>query len=112
MMQQFKNMNELVEYLGQLEERVKNLEKENSRLHAIQPKNEGVNKNQIVEYISQRIPQTNLLSPKFLTRAFAVWGHFFTAHFIISFTIIFVLSILYFCLIVVGLTSFINAIQS
>ncbi len=106
-MQQFKNMNELVEYLGKLEERVNKLEEENSRLRAIQPKNDGVNKNQIVEYISQRIPQTDLLSPKFFTRAFAVWGHFFMANFIISF----IFGILYFCLVMIGLASAVGTVQ-
>lgn len=37
-MQQFKNMNELVEYLGNLEERVKTLETENTNLRSIKPK--------------------------------------------------------------------------
>ena len=35
MMQQFKSMNELVEYLGRLEERLKCLEQENQKFRAM-----------------------------------------------------------------------------
>jgi hypothetical protein len=80
---QFKNMNELVEYLGTLEERIKTLEAENRSLRAIQPKND-MDGNAIAKAVSRYIPQTDLLSPGFLKRAFAVWGHFFVANFIVS----------------------------
>ena len=30
------------------------------------------------------LPNTSLLSPRFLSRAFAVWGHYFVASFLIS----------------------------
>jgi hypothetical protein len=93
-MQQFKNMNELVEYLGSLENRVKALETENTNLRAIQPKTESVDGNAIARYVSLVLPQTNLLSSGFFKRAFAVWGHFFVANLIIG-TIV---GILYTCL--------------
>lgn len=80
----FKSMNELVEYLGQLEERVKTLEVENGRLRAVTPVQESVDGKAIARFVSASLPQTNLLSPGFLKRAFAVWGHFFVANLLIS----------------------------
>ncbi len=97
MAQQFKNMNELVEYLGILEGRIKTLEAENVNLRAIQPKGESVDGNTIAKYVSRYIPQTNLLSPGFLKRAFAVWGHFFVANLIIGT----VFGSIYFCVMMV-----------
>ena len=82
---QFKNMNELVEYLGRLEERIKTLEAENKSLRAIQPRNENVDGNVIAKHVARYLPKTDLISTGFLKRAFAVWGHFFTANLIISF---------------------------
>ena len=96
-MQQFNNMNELVEYLGNLENRVKSLETENVDLRALAPKDEGMDGNMIAKYVSNALPQTNLLSPGFFKRAFAVWGHFFVANLIIG--IIF--TIVYFCFVMV-----------
>lgn len=93
-MQPIKSMNELVDYLGNLEERLKTLEAENANLRAIQPKSAGVDGNMIARYVSRALPQTNLLSPGFLKRAFTVWGHFFVANLIIG-TIV---GILYACL--------------
>lgn len=34
--------------------------------------------------LEARLPQTKLVSPKFLTRAFAVWGHFFVSNLLLS----------------------------
>jgi hypothetical protein len=96
MPQQFKDLNELTEYLGKLEERVVVLETENANLRAIQPKSEPVDGNVIAAYISHSLPQTGLLSPSFMKRAFTVWGHMFVANLIIG-AIFF---ILYLCLIV------------
>lgn len=95
-MQQFNNMNELVEYLGKLENRVKNLETENTNLRAL-AKNEGMDGNMIARYVGHALPHTDLLSPGFFKRAFAVWGHFFVANLIIG-TII---TVAYFCLVMV-----------
>lgn len=36
------------------------------------------------EALRERIPDTNLISPKFLNRAFTVWGHYIVAGFIIA----------------------------
>jgi hypothetical protein len=104
MAQQFKNMNELVEYLGALEERVKTLEAENVNLRAIQPRSEGVDGNVIAKYVSRYMPKTNLVSPGFLSRAFAVWGHFFVANLIFGA----IGGTIYFCLVVVVLGAFLQ----
>lgn len=34
--------------------------------------------------LQDRIPDSNIISPKFLNRAFAVWGHYVVAGFIIA----------------------------
>lgn len=34
--------------------------------------------------LEARLPRTNLVSPNFLSRAFAVWGHFFVSNLILS----------------------------
>lgn len=104
MAQQFKNMNELVEYLGTLEERITTLEAENNNLQAIQPRSQ-IDGNVITKYVSHFIPQTNLFSTGFLTRAFAVWGHFFVANLIVGT----IGGAIYFCLVVLVLGS---ALQS
>lgn len=80
---QFKNMNELADYLGVLEARIKTLENENRQLQAVTSP-QAVDGNMISRYVGRALPQTNLLSPGFLKRSFAVWGHFFVAHLIIS----------------------------
>ena len=96
MLQQFKNMNELVTYLGELEGRVKYLEEENRALRAA-PASTGLSKadeHTIAKYVATFLPLTNIVHPSFLKRAFAVWGHFFVANFIISLPF----TLLYFCL--------------
>ena len=80
---QFKNMNELAEYLGVLEARIKTLENENKQLAVSSPQ-APVDGNLISRYVARVLPQTALLSPGFLKRSFAVWGHFFVANLIIT----------------------------
>src|SRR5690242_3021724 len=93
MLTQFKSMNELVEYLGTLEERIRKLEVENRLLREVPPTKETVNSNPFASSILEMFPQTNLLSFSFVKRAFSMWGHFFVANLIIGT----VLAILYFC---------------
>lgn len=106
MLQQFKNMNELTEYLGALEERVGKLEEENRRLRFEQPSE--INGNIIAKYVARYIPRTNLINRNFLKRAFTVWGHFFVANLIIGITV----GIAYACLMMIFFGSlFGNLIQ-
>jgi len=91
---QFKNMNELVEYMGVLEQRVNALEAEDSQLRAIVPTKTGVDGNTITKYVSQALPHTKLISPNFLKRSFTVWGHFFVANLIIGI----IVGVIYACL--------------
>lgn len=90
---EFKNMNDLVEYLGRLEERINDLEEENRQLRVDAIARVNTDRNATANYLQRLLPQTNLLSPSFLKRSFAVWGHFFVANLIIG-TII---AIGYFC---------------
>ena len=96
MLQQFKSMNELVEYLGKLEGRVQSLEEENQRLRAapVPASTNNVDERTIAKMVASFLPLTNIVHPSFLKRAFAVWGHFFVANFIIMIPFV----ILYFCL--------------
>ena len=94
---QFKNMNELIEYLGVIEQRLIALEAENKQLRTLAPSNAGFDGNVISRYISRVLPKTNLFSSSFLKRAFAVWGHFFVANLIIGTTF----GVIYFCFVIV-----------
>lgn len=73
MNKKFNNAEELNQYLEKLEKRIDNLENENKQL---------IKRNQ-----PQRLPNTNIINQNFLQRAFAIWGHFFTAHIIITIVI-------------------------
>ena len=98
MLQQFKSMNELVHYLGALEERVQALEEENQRLRSapapLPTGTSNVDERTIAKMVASFLPLTNIVHPSFLKRAFAVWGHFFVANLIISLPF----TLLYFCL--------------
>ena len=85
---QFNNMNELIGYLGALEDRVKTLEGQNESLNQYITDLGGDAK--------KMLPKTGLLSTSFMQRAFTVWGHYFVAQLIIGlimFIITFVLGI-------------------
>ncbi len=86
MLEPVKSTDELMLHIGTLEQRLAKLEAERDQLRAT---------------AMTTLPQTNLLSPKFLTRAFAVWGHYFVASLLIGI----VLSVFYcaFLLVVGGL---------
>lgn len=101
MLQQFKSMNELVEYLGRLEERVKYLEEENRQLRANPGSASNIDERTIAKHVASFLPLTNIVHPSFLKRAFAVWGHFFVAHLIITLPFI----LIYFCLLALAFSS-------
>ena len=87
-------MNELVSYLGSLEERLKTLEAENEKLRKIAPPREMINEKAIERVVLDYLPDTNLIDHSFWKRAFAVGGHFFMANIIVGI----VFGILYVCL--------------
>lgn len=96
MLRQFKSLNELVEYLAGLEGRIKTLEEENQRLRAAPaPKSpNSLDEHALTKQAASSLPVTNIVHPSFLSRAFAVWGHFFVANLIITLPLV----ILYWCL--------------
>ena len=80
---QFNNMSELLSYLESLENRLKTIENENRVLMD--------QKEFLTKYIDgldkaeqPALPRTNIVSPSYIKRAFAVWGHYFVANLIIS----------------------------
>ena len=46
-----------------------------------------------IDELQDRIPDSNIISPKFINRAFAVWGHYVVAGFIITIPFIFLVSL-------------------
>jgi len=77
------NMNELLVYLDSLEERVRELEKENTALLSQQDSLDRYIK-ELGGDAQKMLPKSSLLSTSFIQRAFAVWGHYFVAQLIIS----------------------------
>ncbi|MCX6026780.1 MAG: hypothetical protein NTY23_11070 [Chloroflexi bacterium] len=67
------------EYVGSLERRIASLEAEVQQLRTA-----SVQTNTSLEGLKSRLPTTSLGSPKFLSRAFTVWGHYFVAQVIIA----------------------------
>ncbi|MDX9993068.1 MAG: hypothetical protein RBS68_13600 [Anaerolineales bacterium] len=84
MLPQLRNMDELVAYLGTLENRIQLLEQENKKLLAKPASKAVVEGKTIAKYVYRILPQSNIISPSFLKRAFTVWGHFFVANLIIG----------------------------
>jgi hypothetical protein len=97
MLQQFKSMNELKEYLETLEERIRKIEAENRMLRDTPPNRDPIDSNAIASSVLRSFPRTNLFSFSFLKRAFTVWGHFFVANLIIGL----IVTIAYLCLMMV-----------
>jgi hypothetical protein len=93
MIEPVKSLDELVSYLTTLEARMAELEAENVRLRSLTLDNSREDRREFARYVSQALPQTNIVSPNFFKRAFAVWGHFFVAQLIIGISF----GILYLC---------------
>ena len=94
-------MNELVAYLNALEERVNVLEQENHQLRLRMPQPD-LTENMITKTVTRAIPKTQIISHNFLSRAFAIWGHFMVANLMVGF----VFSIIYLCLMLLVFKSF------
>lgn len=81
---QFRTQNELVKYLENLEQRIETLEAENQALKEEQSASSEIDLlRQVNDLLDERFPKTKMFNFNFLTRAFTVWGHFFTAQLII-----------------------------
>lgn len=106
MTEQIINMNELIQHMSELEQRINKLETENSQLRSIVPANPNPDGNAIAKYVARVLPQTNIINPNFLKRAFTVWGHFFVANLIIGITV----GICYACLMMTLFGSVFNSI--
>lgn len=104
---QFKNMNELVEYLSTLEERIRIVEDENQALKVAQSKN-IIDGSLVSKMISRHLPKSDMFSPSFFKRAFAVWGHFFVANLIIGS----IAGALYFCFVWMLLSTMLGNVSS
>ena len=65
------------EYIFALEKRIMYLEVELKRLSI--ENNEIKKLSRDIEEVEELIPNSNLMSENFFTRAFAVWGHYFVA---------------------------------
>jgi cell division septum initiation protein DivIVA len=101
----FRSQGELLDFLVLLEDRVIKLEAENVELRTrfdIKKKEleteleMGAKHQALIQAVQDSLPQTGLLSESFLTRAFAVWGHYFVAQLLIGvvITAVYVLAIL------------------
>ncbi len=77
----FQNQAELNSYLNSLESRITALENEKRNLQDLVQR---LNNMETLQQRSRILPQTGLLSPSFLTRAFTIWGHYFVAQLIIG----------------------------
>ena len=80
---QFNNMSELLSYLESLENRLNTLENDN---RVLQDQKEFLSKyiDGLDKTEHPALPRTNIVSPSYIKRAFAVWGHYFVANLIIS----------------------------
>lgn len=78
---QFQSMNDLTVYLEAQQQRITALE---SELQALKASPQPPDDSRTRAIVQAALPQTNLLSPSFMTRAFTVWGHYFVSQLIIG----------------------------
>ncbi len=97
---QFKSMNDLVEYLGQLETRLSSLETENADLRA-KYQHIDTRSLDVIAFVKENWPKTSLVSSSWWVRALSVYGYFFVINLIIS-VILGVLSLLIFGSMIAG----------
>jgi len=79
----FRNMNELTDYLSELETRLVTLESQNNALR--NALSQVKHRAEAQSFKTERgLPETGLVSDSFFVRAFTVWGHYFVAQLIIG----------------------------
>ena len=71
---QFKNMNELIQYLNDLEQRINILEEQNLALRTSMEELNGKNR-ELVEFLKDSWPKTSLFNSNFWVRAWTIFGH-------------------------------------
>lgn len=75
---------EFIERVVRLEEQVKHLE--TTALDAQNQAGKALIRLEDIKAVKLTLPKTDILSHKFLKRAFAIWGHYFVAQIIIVVT--------------------------
>ncbi len=71
---QFKNMNDLIQYLNDLEQRINVVEEENLTLRTSLEEVNGKNRD-LVEFLKDSWPKTTLFHRSFWVRALTIFGH-------------------------------------
>jgi hypothetical protein len=71
---QFKNMNELIQYLNDLEQRINIVEEQNLALRTSMEELNGKNR-ELVEFLKDSWPKTSLFHRSFWVRAWTIFGH-------------------------------------
>jgi len=71
---QFKNMNELIQYLNDLEQRINIVEEQNLALRTSMEELSGKNR-ELVEFLKETWPKTSLFHRSFWVRALTIFGH-------------------------------------
>ncbi len=80
----FSNMTEMLSYLNNMENRIIALESEN---RILKERTDTANRSDRLAFqqeIDRYLPRTNILSSSFISRAFAIWGHYFVAQLVIG----------------------------
>jgi hypothetical protein len=80
---QFKSMNDLVDYLNQMETRLATLETENADLRA-KYQHIDTRSLDVIAFVKENWPKTSLVSKSWWVRALAVYGYFFVINLIVS----------------------------
>jgi hypothetical protein len=80
---QFKSMNDLVDYLNQMETRLASVETENADLRARYQHIDTRSKD-VIAFVKENWPKTSLVSKSWWVRALAVYGYFFVINLIVS----------------------------
>jgi hypothetical protein len=80
---QFKSMNDLVDYLNQMETRLATLETENADLRA-KYQHIDTRSLDVIAFVKEHWPKTSLVSKSWWVRALAVYGYFFVINLIVS----------------------------
>jgi len=81
---QFQSQKDLVKYLENLEQRIDALEAENQTYRDTLKDHLETGAPDLVNgFLNEKLPKTKLLSSNFLTRAFTLWAHWFTAQLLI-----------------------------